>query len=67
MAYTPELSDSASATLRRLAWAVNQPMTKTLEAMFQKISRIIDKQKVCESCKDPSACSICGFNDKEAA
>jgi predicted Zn-ribbon and HTH transcriptional regulator len=66
MAYTPELSESASATLRRLAWAVNQPMTKTIEAIFQKIPKIIDRQKVCECCQDPSACNICGFNGNEA-
>jgi len=67
MAYTPELSESASATLRRIAWALNKPMTKTMNAIFTKIPKYIDKQKVCENCRDPSACNICGFNGNEAA
>jgi len=67
MAYTPELNDSASATLRRLAWALGKPMTKTLNAIFLKLPTLIDQQKVCEMCKDRSACDICGFNDKKAA
>jgi recombinational DNA repair protein RecR len=63
MAYTPELSISASATLRRIAWTVGKPMTQTMEAIFMKLPSMIDKQKVCECCKDPSACSICGFGN----
>mgnify|MGYP001229659942 CR=1 FL=1 len=67
MAYTPELNESASATLRRISWALNQPMTRTINEIFTKIPKYIDRQKVCESCKDPSACNTCGFNDNEAA
>ena len=32
MGYTPELSDYHSATLRRTAWALGKPMTKTIPA-----------------------------------
>jgi hypothetical protein len=67
MAYTPELTDSASATLRRISWAVNKPMTKTMNAIFIKLPNLMDKEKFCESCRDPSACNICGFNGNEAA
>ena len=67
MAYTPELIESASATLRRIAWAVNKPMTQTMNAIFIKLPNLMDREKVCESCRDPSACNICGFNGKEAA
>ena len=67
MAYTPELSQSASATLRRIAWALGQPMTRTMNAIFIKLPNLMDRKKVCESCRDPSACNICGFNGKEAA
>ena len=64
MAYTPELSDAGSATLRRIAWTVGKPMTQTIEAIFMKLPSMIDKQKVCQCCKDPSVCSICGFGTK---
>jgi len=67
MAYTPEMSESASATLRRIAWSLGQPMTRTLNAIFLKLPTMIEKEKVCESCKDPSACDICGFDGNEAA
>ena len=67
MAYTPELSKSSSATLRRIAWALNQPMTKTMNVIFIKLPDLMDRKKVCESCKDPSACNICGFNGNDAA
>jgi len=67
MAYTPELNESASVTLRRLAWALGKPMTRTLNVIFIKLPTLIDSQKVCECCKDRSACHICGFNGNKAA
>ena len=62
MAYTPELNESASATLRRIAWALGQPMTRTMSAIFIKLPNLMDRKKVCDACRDPSACSICSFN-----
>ena len=35
MAYTPELSKIGSATLRRLAWHLQKPMTKSLEMLIE--------------------------------
>ena len=67
MAYTPELDRPASATLRRIAWALNKPMTKTMNAIVIKLPKLMDKENVCASCRDPSACNICGFNGNDAA
>ena len=67
MAYTPELNESSSATLRRIAWSLGQPMTRTLNAIFIQLPAMIGKEEVCKSCKDRSACHICGFNGNEAA
>jgi len=39
MAYTPELSYRGSATLRRLAWFREKPMTRTLEALLEATGR----------------------------
>jgi hypothetical protein len=61
MAYTPELSDSASATLRRIAWAVGKPMTQTMNAIFMNLPNIIGKETVCPSFRDTTLCEICGF------
>ena len=35
MAYTPELSQIGSAILRRLAWYLQKPMTKSLEVLIE--------------------------------
>lgn len=67
MAYTPELTKQASAILRRISWAANSPMTKTMNAIIIKLPRLMKKEDVCKSCRDPSACHICGFNGNDAA
>ena len=35
MAYSPQLPQISSATLRRLAWYVGKPMTKSLEMLIE--------------------------------
>ena len=62
MAYTPELSYTASCTLRRIAWAVNKPMTTTLELIFTELLTLINGEWVCGRCRDPTRCHTCGFN-----
>lgn len=65
MAYTPELNLRGSATLRRLAWYMEKPMTKTLQAIIEVFAKQIEKSKpgsVCMACKDKSKCADCVFN-----
>jgi recombinational DNA repair protein RecR len=62
MAYTPELSDYHSATLRRIAWALGKPMTTVIESIFDNMDALIDPGKVCKRCKDRSRCESCYFN-----
>ena len=61
MAYTPELSSKSSCTLRRIAWALDVPMTKAIERIFEHLPRILDNQKVCGACRDKTKCSECLF------
>lgn len=61
MAYTPELSNEDSSTLRRIAWMLGKPMTYAMEWCFKEITKNIDAKKVCQSCKDPSRCQGCQF------
>jgi hypothetical protein len=42
MAYTPELTQHHSATLRRIAWAMQTPMTKALEDIFDYLGKTLD-------------------------
>ncbi|MCX8110161.1 MAG: hypothetical protein N3D15_02800 [Syntrophorhabdaceae bacterium] len=64
MAYTPELSKKSSSMLRRIAWAAERPMTKTLEDILEYFMNLIKKEEVCKRCRDRSFCNGCGFNDK---
>ncbi len=61
MAYTPELSQESSCTLRRIAWALGVPMTKAIEMVFDHITKIVDSKKVCAMCRDRSRCDECVF------
>jgi hypothetical protein len=65
LGYTPELTDYHSATLRRIAWALGKPMTKTIEIIFDSLDLIIDPVKVCEKCKDKTQCDGCYLKTRE--
>lgn len=62
MAYTPEMSQEASRTLRRIAWALGKPMTRTLDFVMKNITLFIDPEKICGKCKDASICKACIFS-----
>lgn len=62
MAYTPELSLESSRTLRRIAWALNVPMTQAIERVFEHLPRIVDRQMVCSACRDKTKCRECPFS-----
>jgi len=65
MAYTPELSQIGSATLWRLAWHLQKPMTKSLEMLIEMIATEMTEMRpgeVCNQCKDDSTCEVCPFN-----
>ena len=61
MAYTPELSMKSSSTLRRISWALGVPMTKGIEFVFDFLPQILDREKVCQGCRDKSKCPGCAF------
>ena len=65
MAYTPELSQRHSCTLRRIAWALDMPMTKAIERVFDHVGMTVNHEKVCQKCRDRTKCSECIFNSKE--
>jgi len=62
MAYTPELSYEKSCTLRRLAWALEMPMTKAMDEVIDHVAGVVDKGKICRACKDNTKCGECIFN-----
>ncbi len=64
MAYTPELTKEHSATLRRIAWAMDVPMTKAIGEVFDYLGSTLEPEKVCSVCRDKSKCHSCSFNRK---
>ena len=66
MAYTPELSQIGSATLRRLAWHLQKPMTKSLEMLIELSATKMAEMRpgeVCSRCEDDSICEVCPFSN----
>ena len=66
MAYTPELNPQHSAILRRIAWAMEMPMTKAMGEVFDYLGNTLDPAKVCSACRDKTRCASCSFNRKGA-
>ena len=62
MAYTPELSQKHSSTLRRIAWSLELPMTEAIEHVFDYVSQVMDSKIICEACRDRTRCETCVFN-----
>ena len=59
--YGPNLSATASVSIRRLAWAMHTNMGQAVDAMVRLISGHIDQKKICSACKDDSKCTACIF------
>jgi len=62
--YTPRLSAVSLCRLRRPAWAVGSPMTKTLDRLIELVCSRINAQAVCNACRDGSQCDICGLTQR---
>jgi len=62
MSYGPPLSNQASCSLRRLAWALKVPMTQALEEVLYHFFQTLDRRIICKSCLDKSKCKYCDFH-----
>ena len=56
--YTPQISLSAVFILRRMAWALGKPMTKTLNHAILGLVPKLDHQVICGACLD-KRCNAC--------
>ena len=59
--YTPQFSELAAVSVRRLAWSLDVPMTQTMDHIVRILPSVIDASKVCLSCKDNTKCTCCIF------
>jgi len=64
MAYSPRLSQKHCGTLRRIAWALEMPMTITIEHVIDQIVKVMNGNMVCNACRDNTFCDRCAFNCK---
>jgi hypothetical protein len=64
--YTPQFSEMAAVTVRRLAWAMGLSMTKSVEQIIKEITLIFPSAKICPKCKDKTKCKVCGFYNQAA-
>jgi len=65
--YTPEFSYHEGVTFRRLAWALDLPMTKTMDKIISLLPSMFPPSEVCPKCKDKSKCEYCEFSKPSAA
>jgi recombinational DNA repair protein RecR len=60
--YSPQFSQLAAVSVRRLAWAMGKPMPKAIDIMVKLLPNIVNPSKVCQLCKDKQACNACTFS-----
>jgi recombinational DNA repair protein RecR len=61
MIYSPQFSELASVSVRRLAWALGVSMPAAVNLMVKLMPSIVDPSKVCQPCKDKTKCQCCIF------
>jgi len=64
--YTPQFSEKASVSIRRLAWAMDIHMTKAVELIVNELSLIFSSSDICPKCEDNTKCKTCAFNNQAA-
>ena len=59
--YSPQFSEVAAISVRRLAWAINKPMPAAVDIMVKLMPLVVDPKKVCSACTDKTKCQCCCF------
>jgi hypothetical protein len=57
----------SSCTLRRISWALGVPMTQGIEFLFEYLPQILDREKICQGCRDRTKCPQCAFQPQSNA
>jgi hypothetical protein len=65
--YTPQFSQMATVTVRRLAWAFDISMPKAVDLIITKLSSIFSPSVICQQCEDKTKCTLCGFKQPTVA
>jgi len=62
--YTPQFSEMAHDAVQRLSWAMGESMGEAVDAIIHLLPAYLNKEKICNACKDNSKCSTCIFNSE---
>jgi hypothetical protein len=60
--YTPQFTEMATVSIRRLAWALGKKMTTTVDHMVHLMLTVYEPAAVCSHCQDKSKCEACIFS-----
>jgi hypothetical protein len=61
--YSPNFSELAAVTVRRLAWAMGANMGQAVDVLVKALPAFINTEKVCALCKDKTKCAACAFKN----
>jgi hypothetical protein len=64
--YTPQFSDRATITVRRLAWALELSMPKAVDHIINVLPFVYAPGVICLACKDRAKCAQCAFSEQTA-
>jgi hypothetical protein len=65
--YTPQFSELAVVSVRRLAWSLGVSMPKAVDQAVSLLPSLFAPGVVCPSCKDNTKCKSCAFSRQPAA
>jgi hypothetical protein len=65
--YTPQFSNRATVSVRRLAWALKVSMPKAVDRVVNALPSLFSPLEVCPLCKDNTKCKWCVFGQQPAA
>ncbi|MDR1903286.1 MAG: hypothetical protein LBQ88_13535 [Treponema sp.] len=60
--YTPQFSNTASVSVRRLAWALGATMPAAVNRLVGLLPALYSPGFVCQRCKDQTKCRLCVFS-----
>ena len=63
--YSPQFSEMACVTVRRLSWAMGMSMPEAVNVMAKLIPFYVDSKKICLECPDKSKCHACSFSQEK--
>jgi hypothetical protein len=60
--YSPQFSEMAVVSVRRLAWALEVKMPAAVDHMVRSMLSIHNSGYICRCCRDKSKCAQCVFS-----